>query len=149
MRWELRRAIVETPGKHGPRDYRAALKGLAPTLGEYALLLGGKLMAEDRYDRPGQYGRHLYLGYLREVAQATTMDVVLGIAERAEMAESGGLPGFTRCHRGGKNDCASLCFDCWQAGFRLPEERVRSTLLWWGLTSNEDIEDFVKKARRQ
>jgi hypothetical protein len=149
MRWEFGRAVVSTPGKHGDRDYRAEIRGVAPTLGEFALLLGGKLMAEDRYNRPGQYGRHLYLGYLREVAQAAAMDDVVEIAERAQAATdaSGGLPGFVRCCKGGQNECVSLCPDCYRAGFRLPVEVVRSTLLWWGLADDDDIDDFVVKVR--
>jgi hypothetical protein len=150
VKWRFRRVIVTTPGKHGPRDYRATIRGIAPTLGEYALLLGGKLMAEDRYDRPGQHGRHLYLGYLREVAQAAAMDDIVRIAERCEIAEGGqGLPGFVRCCKGGENECVSLCFDCWKAGFRLPDERIRSTLEWWGLAATEDMDEFIRKARRQ
>jgi hypothetical protein len=107
-------------------------------------------MAEDRYNRPGNHGRHLYLGYLRRIAQAHDMDEVLQISIEAETAEGAGagLAGFVRCHRGGKNECVSLCKDCFEAGFRLPEATVRSTLLWWGLADDADIDEFVEKVRR-
>jgi hypothetical protein len=150
MKWQHGRATVVTPGKHGPTDYRATINRIAPTLGEYALLLGGKLLAEDRYNGFRQHGRQLYLGYLKKVAQAADMDEVVLIAEQAQMAEGGaGLPGFIRCCKGGKNDCVSLCQDCWEAGYRLPEETVRSTLRWWGLADDENIDDFVEKVRRR
>ena len=147
MKWALGRAVVVNPGKHGEADYRSSIRGIAPTLGEYALLLGGKLMAEDRYGRPSMQGRHMYLGYLREVAQAFTMDDVLAVAERANTAATGGLPGFTPCHKGGDNDCPSLCKECWRAGFRLSEAKVRSTLLWWGLAADNEVDKFLGKTR--
>jgi hypothetical protein len=146
--WRFDRATVTTPGKHGEGDYKSEIGKLAPKLGEYALLLGGKLLAEDRYAGPRQRGRHLYLGYLKEIARAVDMDEVLRIAERTQADKGSGLPGFVRCHKGGKNDCASLCYDCWAAGFRLPEETIRSTLLWWGIAADDDIEQFMKKVRR-
>lgn len=146
--WRFGRAEVTTPGKYGSGDYRSAIRNIAPKLGEYALLLGGKLLAEDRYAGPRQQGRHLYLAHLRQVAQATDMDEVVRIAERTQADDGGGgLPGFIRCFKGGKNDCVSLCYDCWKAGFRLPDAVVRSTLEWWGVT--DDIEYFVQKVRRR
>jgi hypothetical protein len=149
MEWRVGRAVVSTPGKYGAQDYRAAIYDIAPKLSEYALLLGGKLMAEDRYDGRRQQGRHLYLGYLKKVAQAHDMDEVVRIAEQTETARSSfGLPGFVRCCKGGRNDCVALCFDCFQAGFRLPDETVRSTLEWWGLaTTPEEIEMFVRRVQ--
>ena len=150
MKWEFGEAVVITPGKHGDKDYRATFHGFAPTLGEYVLLMGGLLMAEDRYDGRWRHARNLYLGYLRETARAKDMDEVARVAQRT-LTEDGrvGLPNFTRCHKGGKNECVSLCFDCYQAGFRLPDEVVRSTLRYWGIAPDDEIEKFVEKVQNR
>jgi hypothetical protein len=134
---------VTWPGKHGEKDYRASIGSIAPTLGEYALLLGGKLIAEDRYPIEG---RHAYLAHLRRVAQASDMDEVLECADAAAYAVSARITGsgFTLCHKGGANDCRSLCRECWSAGFRLPDAVVRDTLAWWGI-AGENAEALLRK----
>jgi hypothetical protein len=43
----------------------------------------------------------------------------------------GGLAGFAPCHKGGENDCCSLCKECFDADFRLPLGVRAETLRWW------------------
>lgn len=152
--WKHGRATVRSPGKYGENDYRAEVTGRCPialTLGEYALLLGGKLLAEDRFDKPWQQGRFLYLAHLRNVALAESMDDVRDVAERAQAEvdeRTGGAAGFVRCYQGGMNDCVSLCRDCWSAGYRLSDDVVRQNLAWWGLAGDR-VEEFVAKVQRR
>lgn len=140
MTWKHGRASAR-PGKHGPGDYRAEFGRMAPTLGESVFVLGFKLLAEDRYNRPNHHRRHGYLSFLREVACADSPEKIVEIAQRAdEKRAPGGLPGFVRCCDGGTNDCVSLCKDCYDAGHKLPYEVRASTLRWWGLIAEDELE---------
>lgn len=148
--WRHGRALVQTPGKYGTKDYRAELGRVAPTLGELLLIIGGALLAEDRFDRPWEHKRLWYLDYMRQVVQAETMDEILQFAESAARAVKDGAKrgplGFVICAKGGSNDCKSLCPDCFKAGHRLSDDVVRETLRYWG-TAEDKVEFFVAKVR--
>ena len=149
--WHFGKAKVTWPGKHGVKDYKVEIGAIAPTLGELVLVVGGMLTAEDRYDGYGQHGRLVYLDYLKAAAQTSDLDELVSLAEQARDSVNSravGIRGFIPCHKGGKNECVSLCKDCFSAGYRLQRETIEATLRWWGIAHSEDIERFVEKVSR-
>lgn len=75
------RAVAASPGKHGPDDWRVEIGRVAPTHGEVVFIVGMLLLAEDRYNRPGELGRTLLWYFLDRLLAAKSPEAVLAIAE--------------------------------------------------------------------
>jgi hypothetical protein len=75
-----KRAAAENPGKHGPLDWKVSIADVAPTHSETLFMLGMKLIAEDRYDRPGQLGRYALWYWVDLLLSAKTPEAVVEIA---------------------------------------------------------------------
>lgn len=76
--------VSASPGKHGEGDLRVEFEGKAPTHAESLAMLGFKLIAEDRYNKPGQLGRRMLLNFVRELEEAKTVAEVAAVAHRCQ-----------------------------------------------------------------
>lgn len=79
-----KRAAAENPGKHGVRDWRVLFGDDAPTHSETLFMLGMKLIAEDRYDRPGNRGRYELWYWVDLLLLAKTPEAVWEIADACQ-----------------------------------------------------------------
>jgi hypothetical protein len=69
------------PGKHGEKDWRVTFNGVAVEHAEMIAMVGFLLLAEDRYDAPGQRGRYLLWSFLdRLLINGKTPEAILDIA---------------------------------------------------------------------
>lgn len=71
------------PGKHGEKDLRADIDGIAPTHAELCALIWGLFWAEDRYSEPWQQGRAMLMGLIQELYEAQRLDDARPVFERA------------------------------------------------------------------
>lgn len=80
--WEVGRVKVWSPGKHGEKDCRVEIDGIAPTHDEFLAIAYGLFRAEDRYDKPGQRGRGWIRDELDEIFFADDTSGVDGVIQR-------------------------------------------------------------------
>jgi hypothetical protein len=81
-----KRAAAENPAKHGPLDWRVTVGDVAPTHSETLFMLGMKLIAEDRYNRPGNLGRYALWYWVDQLLLAKTPERVAEIAAACDDA---------------------------------------------------------------
>lgn len=87
------RVLGFNPGKHGLKDWRVQIGPVIPTLAETAAAVGITLLAEDRYDKPWQNGRHFFWEHIEQLhfahSAAQVEDIVracdLSVSERRQM----------------------------------------------------------------
>lgn len=77
------RVVFVHPGKHGDRDLRSEIDGVAPSHAEMLALLWGIFWAEDRYDEPWQEGRAMLKKLVDEIYAAPSWAEARPIVERA------------------------------------------------------------------
>lgn len=82
-RVEFQRAVATSPGKHGPLDWRVEYNGSAPRHAEVVFMVGMLLLAEERYNAPGQDGRLRLWYFLDRLLFACKHgpDAVLAVAD--------------------------------------------------------------------
>ncbi len=85
----FRRAAAQNPGKHGAADWRVTLDGNPPEHAELIFMLGMVLIAEDRYNAPGNLGRYMLWQFVDLLTHAKTPERVLEIAADCHASEHG------------------------------------------------------------
>jgi hypothetical protein len=77
------RVSATSPGKHGARDWRVTIGGVAPTHAEIVFLVGMVLLAEQRYSSRTDMGPYMLFYWLDQLCPQKTPERIRELAEGA------------------------------------------------------------------